>query len=72
LYRSPTGRFRVDSRGNVFLPAATRTLFGIHDGDRVVLVASPGNDTLRIHPISVVTSLLANLYRESAADEHVE
>ncbi|MFS8102085.1 hypothetical protein LFM09_33665 [Lentzea alba] len=73
LYRSPAGRFRVDIRGNVFLPAATRTMLGIHSGDRIVLVASLSTNTLLVHPITVVTSLLAGLYRESAAgDSHVE
>jgi bifunctional DNA-binding transcriptional regulator/antitoxin component of YhaV-PrlF toxin-antitoxin module len=63
----PAGRFHVDSRGNVFLPAATRTVLGVHSGDRIVLVASPRTRTLLIYPVAVVASLLANLYRESAA-----
>ncbi len=73
LYRSPSGRFRVDARGNVFLAAATRNLLGVRSGDRVVLVAALNTKRLLIHPIAVVTALLANLYRESVAvDSDVE
>lgn len=68
LYRSPAGRFRIDSRGNVFVPAATRKLLGLRSGDRVVLVALPRIGTLHLHSVGVVTSLLANLYRQSAGD----
>lgn len=72
LYRSPAGRFRIDSRGNVFVPAPTRKLLGLRSGDRVVLVASPGTCTLHIHPVGIVTALLANLYRQSAGDPDAE
>lgn len=72
LYRSPAGRFRVDSRGNVFVPASTRKLLGLCSGDRVVLAASPRTGTLHIHSVDVVTSLLANLYRQSAGDPDAE
>ena len=72
LHRSPAGRFRIDSRGNVFVPAGTRKLLGLRSGDRVVLVASPSTGTLHIHPVGIVTALLANLYRQSAGDPDAE
>ena len=72
LYRSPAGRFRVDSRGNVFVPASTRKLLGLRSGDPVVLVASLSTGTLHIHPVGIVSALLANLYRQSAGDPDAE
>jgi bifunctional DNA-binding transcriptional regulator/antitoxin component of YhaV-PrlF toxin-antitoxin module len=72
LSLSPTGLFRVDSRSNVFLPAATRDLLGIHPGDRVVLIASPTTDTLLIHPVTVVTALLTQFHRYPAGDSGEE
>jgi AbrB family looped-hinge helix DNA binding protein len=72
LYRSLAGRFRIDSRGNVFVPAGTRKLLGLRSGDRVVLVASPSTGTLHIHPVGIVTALLANLYRQSPGDPDAE
>jgi bifunctional DNA-binding transcriptional regulator/antitoxin component of YhaV-PrlF toxin-antitoxin module len=62
IRRSPRGRFHVDSRGHVFLPAATRTLLGVAVGGRVVLLAVLDRDLLMIHPPSVVTALLAARY----------
>lgn len=71
LYRSPAGRFHVDSRGNVFLPAATRALLSIQGRDRVVLVACAGAGTLRVHPVVVATALLAEFYQHPAGGPDV-
>lgn len=67
LRLEPQGRFVIDSRGQVFLPSAVRTLFGVGTGDRVVLVAVPGSGVLLVHPVSVVAELLAGFYTSTAA-----
>lgn len=62
LRRDADGAYRVDSRGQVFLPAAVRGMLGIDTGDRVVLVASPRSGMLIVHPGGVVAALLADYY----------
>lgn len=71
LRLDPAGRFVIDSRGQVFLPAALRTLFSVGTGDRVVLVAAPGSGVLIVHSVAVVAELLAEFYAQAAGDADV-
>jgi hypothetical protein len=64
LRRDAAAAHRVDDRGLVFLPAGSRTLLGIADNTRVVLVAIPAKDLLAVYPCTVVTALLATLHTE--------
>jgi hypothetical protein len=64
LRRDAAAAHQVDDRGLVFLPAGSRTLLGIADNTRVVLVAIPAKDLLAVYPCTVVTALLATLHTE--------
>lgn len=57
-----TGRFRLNARRHVFVPAATRQILGIQAGDRLLLVACEQQSTLTIHPSSMVADLLFRHY----------
>lgn len=62
LRRDPAGPYRINARGQVFLPAGARTLLGITANSRVALVAIPARNLLLVHPCVVVTALLAGFY----------
>jgi hypothetical protein len=64
LRRDAAAAHQVDDRGLVFLAAGPRTLLGIADNTRVVLVAIPAKDLLAVYPCTVVTALLATLHTE--------
>jgi hypothetical protein len=60
LRRAADGPFRLDGRVQAFIPAGTRALFGLRTGDRVTLVAAPAQDLLLVHPMTVLTDVLAS------------
>jgi len=62
LRRVADGAFRIDGRGQVFVPAAVRALLGIGSGERMVLVALLDADVLVMHPVAVVAGWLAGHY----------
>ena len=62
IRRDTTGRFHLDSRHYVFIPAAIRTMFGIKSGDRLLLVADEKHDALVVHPLRFLANLLADPY----------
>lgn len=62
MRRGGHGRAVIDARGQFFLPAAGRRLFGIAPGDRVVLLAEPQAGLLIICPVAIVAALVSDLY----------
>ncbi|WP_219413447.1 hypothetical protein [Pseudonocardia nigra] len=58
----PGGRYRVDGRGALALPAAARRMCGITIGPPVVLVAAAHEQILLVHPAATVARLLAGHY----------
>ncbi|WP_179118107.1 AbrB/MazE/SpoVT family DNA-binding domain-containing protein [Saccharothrix sp. ALI-22-I] len=63
----PAGPFRINIRGHVFIPAATRRVLCVKAGDSLVLLARPEHGTLAVHPTSMVTALLARHHTAPAA-----
>jgi hypothetical protein len=61
MWRDGRGRAVIDTRGQFFLPAAGRRLFGIAPGDRVVLLAEPQAGLLVICPVAIVAALVSDL-----------
>jgi bifunctional DNA-binding transcriptional regulator/antitoxin component of YhaV-PrlF toxin-antitoxin module len=56
--RDPGGLVTVASRPYVVIPAALRRRCGLRAGDRVLLAASPGQDTLAAYSFAVVDQAL--------------
>lgn len=56
---TPGGLHVVGSRGVLTLPAAARSMCGIEPGVPVVLLASPAQNVLVVHPANTITRLLA-------------
>jgi hypothetical protein len=56
---TPTGLHIVGNRGVLTLPAAARSMSGMEPGSPVVLLASPPQNVLIVHPASTITRLLA-------------
>jgi AbrB family looped-hinge helix DNA binding protein len=52
--RDPAGMVTLTTRPYVVIPAALRRRCGLHTGDRVLLAATPRDDTLAVYPLSVV------------------
>ncbi|KJK35949.1 hypothetical protein UK23_42535 [Lentzea aerocolonigenes] len=52
----------IDCRRQLFIPSGARTQFGLQASDRLLLVAAPRSAILRLHPITVVTSILTAYY----------
>jgi hypothetical protein len=52
--RDPGGLVTVPQRAYVVIPAALRRRCGLEPGDRVLLVAFPGEDTLTAYSLAVV------------------
>jgi hypothetical protein len=62
LRRHPEGSQVINTRGQVFLSAATRTLLRIAHTDRVLLAAVPQRGLLIVHPCDAVGALLTRFY----------
>ncbi len=56
--RDPGGMVTVPGRPYVVIPAALRRRCGLRAGDRVLLAASPGQDTLAAYSFAVVDQAL--------------
>jgi hypothetical protein len=56
--RDPGGMVTVPARPYVVIPAALRRRCGLRAGDHVLLVASPGEDTLAAYSFAVVDQAL--------------
>ena len=66
----PGGLHVVGSRGVLTLPAAARSMCGIQPGGAVVLLASPTQNVLVVHPASTVTRLLAKHHGRLGGDHN--
>ena len=62
IRRLAEGPYCVDRRGQVFVPAATRSMLGIGPRERAVLVALPRLGRLLVHPPAVLADLLVGHY----------
>jgi hypothetical protein len=62
LTRSHNGTSEVDARGQVIIPVSARRRLQITTGDRVLLVALPEADQLKLHPMHLLLKLLASYY----------
>jgi bifunctional DNA-binding transcriptional regulator/antitoxin component of YhaV-PrlF toxin-antitoxin module len=67
---TPRGLHVVGSRGVLTLPAAARSMCGIEPGVPVVLLASPAENVLVVHPASTVTRLLAQHHGRLEGDHN--
>jgi bifunctional DNA-binding transcriptional regulator/antitoxin component of YhaV-PrlF toxin-antitoxin module len=56
--RDPVGMVTMPARPYVVIPAALRRRCGMRPGDRVLLAASPGEDTLAAYSFAVVDQAL--------------
>jgi hypothetical protein len=56
----------VTSQGYLRLPAVARHLCGLAPGDRVLLVADPPKQTVRVYPPATLDRLFADEDAESA------
>jgi bifunctional DNA-binding transcriptional regulator/antitoxin component of YhaV-PrlF toxin-antitoxin module len=56
--RDPGGMVAVPSRPYVVIPASLRRRCGLRAGDRVLLAASPGQDTLAAYSFAVLDQAL--------------
>ncbi|QUQ64610.1 AbrB/MazE/SpoVT family DNA-binding domain-containing protein [Kutzneria sp. CA-103260] len=57
LIRQTTlGRYRIDARGQLFLPSGARAFLGLSGGDQVVVVAMPDHGVLLVQPVNAVLS----------------
>jgi hypothetical protein len=65
---TPCGLHVVGGRGVVALPAAARSMCGIEPGMPVVLLASPAQNMLVVHPASTITRLLAQHHARLEGD----
>ena len=61
-----TGLYAVEGRGELSLPAAARRMCGMTPGAPVLVAACRAQDTLVVHPASVVAELLRRWYAEAA------
>jgi bifunctional DNA-binding transcriptional regulator/antitoxin component of YhaV-PrlF toxin-antitoxin module len=61
IRRDPQGRFSLNDRAQIFLPAGARAHFRIADNQRVTLLADPTHDLLSIYPCAVAAAVLAGL-----------
>ncbi len=52
--RDPGGMIIVPPRPCVVIPATLRRRCGLHSGDRVLLAAVPGDDTLTAWPLAII------------------
>ncbi|MHB1593874.1 MAG: AbrB/MazE/SpoVT family DNA-binding domain-containing protein [Streptosporangiaceae bacterium] len=52
--RDPGGMITLPGRAYITIPAALRRRCGLRPGDRVLLVAAPGNDTLTAYSLAMV------------------
>jgi hypothetical protein len=52
--RDPGGMIILSGRPSVAIPAALRRRCGLRAGDRVLLAAAPGQDTLTVYSLAVV------------------
>lgn len=62
IRRVDDGPYRVDRRGQVFVPASARSMLGIGPCERAVLVVLPDLGRLMVHPLAVLADLLAGHY----------
>jgi AbrB family looped-hinge helix DNA binding protein len=56
--RDPGGMVTVPARPYIVIPAAVRSRCGLRAGDRVLLAAVPGEDTLAAYSFAVVDQAL--------------
>lgn len=52
--RDPGGMITLPARAYIAVPAALRRRCGLQPGDRVLLAAAPGEDTLTAYSLAVV------------------
>ncbi len=61
---TPGGVFVVTKQGHLRLPASVRHCCGLVPGDRVLLVADPGQEVLVVHPPASLDELLVARHAE--------
>ena len=55
----PRGVFRITEQGHLRVPAVVRHCCGLQAGDRVLLVADPGEELLAVHPPAALDAMIA-------------
>jgi bifunctional DNA-binding transcriptional regulator/antitoxin component of YhaV-PrlF toxin-antitoxin module len=66
--RDPAGMITLPARAYIAIPAALRRRCGLSPGDRVLLAAAPGEDTLTAYSLAVVDQAI----RAHRASQHVQ
>ena len=66
--RDPAGMITLPGRAYITIPAALRRRCGLSPGDRVLLAAAPGEDTLTAYSLAVVDQAI----RAQRASQHVQ
>ena len=73
LERNFYGAATVGERGQVVIPADARKKFGIHSGDKVLVMGHPGGAGIMLCKIDCIRAFLEELKRiESAAAAAVQ
>jgi hypothetical protein len=60
--RDPRGMVTVPARPYITIPAVLRRRCGLRDGDRVLLAAIPGQDTLAVYSFAMVDHAIRTTY----------
>ena len=62
---SPQGVFSLTGQGHLRLPTTARRWCGLSTGDRVLLVAAPGDGLLVVHPPAALDAMVGWLHRST-------
>jgi AbrB family looped-hinge helix DNA binding protein len=60
-HRDPVGMVTLTAKPYIVIPATLRHRCGISTGDRVLLAATPDDDTLHVYPMAAVHDAIACL-----------
>lgn len=60
-HRDPAGMVTLTTKPYIVIPATLRRRCGIATGDRVLLAATPDEDTLQVYPMAAVHEAIAGI-----------
>lgn len=67
LTADAAGPLHIGSRGELAIPSPARTMAGLNHDRSVVLLAIPARSTLIVHPLHLVTALLAAYHAHTSS-----
>ncbi|HEX5113671.1 MAG TPA: AbrB/MazE/SpoVT family DNA-binding domain-containing protein [Pseudonocardiaceae bacterium] len=68
-HRDPAGMVTLTTKPYVTIPAVLRERCGLHAGERVLLAAAPGADTLAVYPLACLDQAIRAHQHRAAGDE---